>query len=513
MAGRLIPEELDKVAAGHSDEEFRRLAWYGKNNLYFFTKTVLGYNRLVPHVHRAPCEFMEVDVEGEVDYRGVLMPRSHYKTVINQSDCIRRLCKDPEERILLVNEVATNAQAMLLEIRRQFENNELLRALYPEVIPPDFSKTTWSSEHILIPRRSNWKEPSITAMGTGGAAVSKHFTTIKGDDIIGMSSLESPTVMEAAKRWLKYAVSLLISAKEGRIQLWGTRWHKNDVYAFAAEQMGFKFLVRKAIVMGPDGPQPLFPEQFTLKFFQAIIEGDLEQWASQYANDPHDIAEMDFKKSWLRYYRYRPDGDIQYTDDLGRLSLVERSKLRVYVHVDPSMGESPLSDHSAIVVVGIDETGRIFVLETWKARLDPIKLIDAIFDVYERWQPKLVSIEGVAFQKSLKYYIEKEARHRGTYLRIETPKAHPRKSKNAYIRGALQPYWSAGLIYINTAQTELLEEYGKFGGDYHPDLLDAFAQGPEYWKTPKSSRRIEHGEKLLAKIVAEQSRGITGYGI
>jgi predicted phage terminase large subunit-like protein len=334
---------------------------------------------------------------------------------------------------------------------------------------------------------------------------------MKFDDLIGESEFNSPTEMAAAIQWLKHSVSLLVSLRDGEIHMIGTRWSMEDIYSFAMEKMQFETFIRKAIVRGPNGPEPFFPEMVSLDNLRDIIETDPFHWATQYANDPYDTADADFQSGWLRYYRIAPDGNIRYTDSDGSTAIQEVHKLRVYAHVDPSMGETASADSSAVVVVGVAPNGNIFILDVWKKRIDPLGLIDKIFQVHSLWAPRLISIESVGYQRSLKYYVEAEAKRRGTYLRIEPYHPGTRRNKEARIRQTLQPYFSTGAIFLQGEQFELVDEYLAFPRK-HPDVLDALAQGPEYWKTPEDDQRLERF-KRLQRSYEEQATGVTGYGI
>jgi hypothetical protein len=493
-----------------SGQELKRVAHLAKNDLYLFAKGVLGYDRLTRRVHADPCRFLER--EGVPHRRLLLMPRDHYKTTIcTIADTIRRIVKRPEIRILIGNESGENACLMLAEIKRHFERNRRFRAMYPYVIPENFGKTIWSKDAILVPREGYAREPTVSAIGTSGAVVSRHFNLLKLDDIIGKEAMESPSVMTKSINWLNQTVSLLEVPKEDEIHMVGTRWSFDDAYQHAMDNMGFETMIRKAVVQGPDGPEPLFPELVDMDFLLKILETDPEHFATQYANDPLDASTQDFRKEWLIHYRFAPDGDIRYTDVTGQLCYQSVRDLDVYCHVDPSLGENSTSDPSGLVVVGVASGPTIFILEAWKRRANPLALIERMFQVQEDWAPRMFTIEHVAYQKSLQYYMQHEARRRGKYLRVEPAKPPRNKSKGARIRGRLQPLWSAGHIITNPGHVDLIEEFLKFGHTKEEHLLDALAQGPEFWNVPADMLAVRRVERIRRSL--ERDQGMTGYGV
>jgi predicted phage terminase large subunit-like protein len=492
-------------------EDIKRIQDRGKLDLYFFSRGILGYKDLTPRVHRELCDFMVAGGRRKL----VLMPRSHFKTTVATiADTLREVCTDPNQRILLGNESGVNSESMLTEIKEHITNNPKLRAFYNYIIPKNINETTWAKNQILLPRSLVAREPTISTIGTGGAVVSRHFNLMKFDDLIGEEALHSPAVMKKAIDWLNHSVSLLITPAIDRIHLVGTRWAYNDLYAHAIEKMGFEVFRRKAVVLNEAGEvEPLFSPRFDMEFFASIIETDPQQWAAQYANDPSDTLFADFKKEWLRYYTVAPDGNLRFVDYEGMTHIVEFSKLRIYIHVDPSMGETLNADCSAVMVVGVDSSGRVFLLDAWEQRIDPINLTEKLFEVYERYSPKIMSIESTAFQKALRYFVENEAKRRGTYLRIEDFKPSNKKSKEARIRGALQPYFSTGSMFVRANQTHFIEAYMAFGRTDQDHMMDALAQGPQYWKTPHDDESLERHKRIAGRLMLPSRRGLSGYGI
>jgi predicted phage terminase large subunit-like protein len=493
-----------------SSDDLERVRNRAKNDLYVFAKGILGYRDLTPRTHQSGARFL---LEHPSQKKMLLAPRGHFKTsIFTISDSIRELAIDPNIRILIANESGGNSQAMLTEIKNHFTMNARLRAFFGYIIPRRLSETTWTKDSILIPRTAIHREPSITAVGVETAVVSRHFNLFKFDDLVGEEAFNSPAVMEKTIQWLRHSVSLVVNPMTDRFHIIGTRWSFSDVYSYALKDMGFELHRISPLVRLADGTiEPRFKERFTMRWFQDIIETDPQHWSTQYANDPLDIAISDFKKEWIRWYEIAPDGDIRYKDSFGQLTIQPLNKLTIFTHVDPSMGEGSKSDYSAVVTVGVNSQGQVFVLEAWRQRVDPINLVEKIFQVHESFNPKSISIEAVAFQKALKPFIEREASRRRTYLRIVDYKPSNRKSKAARIRGALQPYFASGHMFLRSSQADLVHEYLHFGREDHEDLMDALAQGPDFWRSPKDDEALVRHEKIVQELTS--SRGLTGYGI
>src|SRR5690349_14376643 len=117
------------------------LRYEAKKSLFFFATGILGYE-LKAEVHRPGCEFMQ---ERSPLHKLILMARGFRKTTAYTKSLLPwEIVNDCNIRILLGNEKSENAEDMLTEIQGHFVNNAMFRWLFPEVIPENLKKTTWS---------------------------------------------------------------------------------------------------------------------------------------------------------------------------------------------------------------------------------------------------------------------------------------------------------------------------------------------------------------------------------
>lgn len=492
-----------------SKEVVTELRERAKTDLYLFAKAILGYSDLTIRTHKDFCDWLVSDSKRKLG----LMPRGHFKsTLSSMADSIRRLAVNPNETILIVNESAENAEYMLAEIKEHFTNNAIFRAVYPDLIPKDFNKTVWSRKSILIPRPATaLREPSIDTAGVGSKIVSRHYRLIKGDDLISDEAMFSPAVMGKAIKFVNRLVSLLVHPLNDSIHIIGTRWAYGDVYGHIIEEMPhYDVFVRKAIVQGAEGPEPFFPERYSMEIFQSIIENDPNQWATQYANDPLDTSVADFRPEWLQYFKVKSDRNVTFEDEEHITHIVPFNALRFYIHWDPSVGDETWSDYAGIVVVGISPAGQKFVFEALNLHVDPLQQTMRVLDLCDTYMPVMVTVESNAFQKSLKYFVDDELRRRQKYFRIEPLPASSHKSKRARILGALQPQFSTRQVWVRKGLVELVNEYLHYGKSDHEHMLDALAQGPGVWRLPMSQEATIRRKRRIAKN--RPQLGVTGYG-
>jgi predicted phage terminase large subunit-like protein len=460
-----------------------RLREKAVHSTYFMAKAVLGFGDITPACHGPFCEFM--DSLSTRKYG--LAPRDHLKTSLwTIADCARRIAGNPNIRILLANETATNAQHMLRRIEAIFERCEAYRWLFPELIP-DFSKVKkWSETEMLVPRTEDYPESTIETIGVGGAVVSRHFNLIKLDDLVGKEASESDEVMRKTIDWYQYCESLLNAPNE-EIHVYGTRWSYRDLYSWVDEHEPYvDAFFRSAI--DADG-SALWPERFDLEALDRIKQKvGAFKFSCQYLNKPYDPEGTSFKPEWLNYFRL-DGGDC--VPEIGSPTSIAR--MRRFMRVDPAISESDRAARTAIVVDGVDSLDRKFLLETWAKRCQPSDMFEEIFRLYRKWHCESVWIEAVAYQKCIRPFLVAECERRGVWLNVQEVKPDRGKAKPARIRG-VQPYFQRGEIFIQRSQDEFKQEYIAFPDGQTVDLLDAFAYGPYIWGGPDENETDTYGE-------------------
>lgn len=511
--------------------EARRLelAELGKRDLYYLTKGVLGYSRLTPHAHGELCRFCDTC---DSLRRMILMPRSHFKTtIVTISQTIQDIIKNPNIRILLVGSSSTNVERMLKEVGAHFLHNQLFRWLYPDVIHDSFNAkgVVWNNKEIQVPRTVLFREPTVDTIGARGTVESRHYDIIRPDDIIGEKELQSDIEMERTIEWASGLESLLISPEEGMIDFVGTHWRKHDVYEFIQNfysnnegkvEIGPHAYRRDEIVVFsrdarlPNG-EPIFPELISKKTLDRIQRENPARYAAQYANNPITSGETEFKTENIQFFQFTgPDMRlIRFKDFHGNDVTYKVSDLDVVILHDPAVSERRGASDNALGLVGHHQkTGRIFVLKTKIGQYKPDELVEALFEWDKQHQPRFCSLEAVAYQKALKYFIRMIADAR----RIPTPPIKEyipgsRKSKDDRIRG-LVPLVNSHLIYMLPSETGLLEEFQHYtkDGKSKRDGLDMLAQVTEYFTVGWDEQTMEDDREAWRKQLSQLDA--TGYG-
>ena len=472
-----------------------------ERSTYVMAKAVLGFRDLIPSLHGEMCGWIERSSRRKLG----LAPRDHLKTSVwTIADTVRRMVRDPNIRILIANETSTNASHFLRRIEAVFERNTMFRWLWPELIPDFTKRPKWSETEMCIPRSDDYPESTVEVIGVGGAVVSRHYTLIKLDDLVGKEASESAEVMRKTIDWYLYCESLLVDPKN-EIHTYGTRWTYNDLYAWIEKnERDVDTYHRSAI----EEDQAIWPERFDLDELDRIRRkiGSFK-FSCQYLNRPFDPEATSFDPAWLRFYTIVNDQAV--AEGLVEGPTVD-SMVR-HMFVDPAISERSSAARTAIVVTGASPDGRKFVLDAWADRCQPFKMFEKIFELQDRWNCEAVGVEDVAYQRVIKPFLEAEAQRRGRWINVRGLKPDVRIKKEGRIR-ALQPYMERGELWFQRDMRELLGEYESFPVGATVDLLDALAYGPFLWDLQEDSSEAVEEKQEYERFTYDAGRSlVTGY--
>jgi hypothetical protein len=143
---------------------------------------------------------------------------------------------------------------------------------------------------------------------------------------------------------------------------------------------------------------------------------------------------------------------------------------------------------SAIVVVGTDRLGRIFVLHTWADRCTAGQLSEKILKIQQERLPRVFGIEANAMQALYGEMVAREARHLGQRLPLLPVKQPTNVDKDWRIRTALQPIIGNDRLFLQAGQYELKAELTTFPMNPLKDLVDALASAVTLLRKPMSAR-------------------------
>jgi len=474
------PNELQELPK----QDLETLRLLVRKDLFVFAKGVLGFDWLHPIIHLPLCEMLEQYEDEDFSRLQITLPRTWLKTTLcSQSYPMWRAIRNPNVRVLLVQNTFTNAVSKLKVIKQTFEKNPLFRILFPEILPT--SDCTWKSESLCINRPlTNLTESTFEAAGIRTQVISRHYDIVIQDDTVapdlddlGENNLcpKKEDVVQAIG-YHRLVPPLLVDLKHSQILVVGTRWFEKDLISWIQDhEPQYKFYTRACLEDDSGEPSEsgtvTYPERFDKKVLEGLKHSlGPYMFSCLYLNLPLRSQDMVFREEWFRYYTEVPQDVICYTtvDPAG--------------DPDDTKGEA---DFNVVLTCAKDlKSGLIYVLDYFREKCSPGDLLNALFAHIRKYRPVMVGLETTQYQKSLKYWIREKQRQEQLYFMVESL-THTTRSKSARIAG-LQPVFASASIYMRMYMTDLRHELLSFPLGANDDLIDALASQLELWAATRS---------------------------
>lgn len=486
-----------------------------ETDLYYFNKAIMGFKDMTPRAHGDLCQFLQHKPDlstGKGRFKLILMPRDHYKSSCGTiGSNAQHALANPDDRILIVNEIAGNAQGFLRGIRSQVENNRVLRSLWSDVIPKDTRKVKWNDDQLTLNRSVNVPEATITAAGMTTTLVSQHFTRIFTDDPISDEAFESDSVMETYKQRLKGFSALFVKPKFDTWTYIGTPWALKDTVTWFREAYAEQLWEFARSVYDVDG-ELLFPELISHEVLAQKRRNLGEyRFSCWYLLRPSNPEEQSLDSSLYRTaIQETIDGvdSVRLIHNNFTIRTIPLSKLDITMTVDLAASETLKSDRNAINVTGLTPWGEVVVLEAWGKRCRPSAVIDQIFAFAKQYHPRAVGIEGVAYQKAFKHFVTDRMNSEECWFKIEefvTSKGGG-GDKKPWIKRAVEPLLRYGKVYVGLKHNLLCDETRDYPFGEYDDVLESFAMQTRMWKqqlSPEYMQKLENEAKKLERRSAE----------
>ncbi|MFH1071172.1 MAG: phage terminase large subunit [Candidatus Glassbacteria bacterium] len=209
---------------------------------------------------------------------------------------------------------------------------------------------------------------------------------------------------------------------------------------------------------------------------------------SEIQNEPVNPTDCLFQPEWFRWFD---------EEELELESLVTAAA------VDPSLGgKNRHDDPSAIVCVGRDPNGALYVLDADISRRSPDRIIEDTLELYLRRRPALLGVESVQFQEFFREVLEREAASRGVYPPVRPIRQY--RDKTLRIQ-RLQPLVKSGRLRFQKKHRELFDQlrfFPRAGHDDGPDALEMAVSLIEEAAGPKRFRfdRPQSGSEHLKRV-------------
>jgi len=282
----------------------------------------------------------------------------------------------------------TLAEAFVAEIKREFETNDLLIRLFPDVLyknPNKFSDR-WSVQNgICVKRKTVRKESTVEGWGlVVGQPTSKHFTICMFDDIVTHDLVKTIYMNQMVIHSWENAFSL--GSSKGAYRSVGTRKHFNDPYSNMIERGAFK-----PIIYGPfdENGEPVLMTLYDLET-RRKNSGEYT-YSAEYLQSPLKDSALGFN-----------------VDNILTHHITNHSNLCLYMICDPASSVKKRSDYSAFIVFAIDKDQNILLIDGIRDRLNLTDRWNALYKLYNKYKNiKTIFYESVGMNSDMEYFNEK----------------------------------------------------------------------------------------------------------
>lgn len=458
------------------DREVTRIKRHrARTDLYYLLTRLLGRADMASNRWlRARCEEVQRAPDGMLD----LWAREHYKsTIITFGLTIQTILAchgedaiGPEKTIGIFSHTRPIAKAFLRQIKSEFERNESLKRLFPDVLydDPRTQAPKWSEdEGILVKRKGNPKEATVEAWGlVDGQPTSKHFDVLVYDDVVTRESVTTPEMI--AKTISALELSYNLGTRDGVRRFVGTRYHANDAYRTIMDRGTVMPRLHPATVDGTvDGEPVLLPADVLAERRRSMGP---YTFGSQMLLNPIADETQGFRVEWMRYYDIRP---------------ADRATTRVMV-VDPAGGKRKNNDYTSVFVVALGQDRNYYVVDMIRDRMNLTERVRVVIELHRKWKPREVRYERVGMQADVEYL--RTVQDAESY-RFDVTEVGASMPKNDRIR-RLVPLFETGRIYFPRSHHRtdyegrtrdlvhdfIEDEFRSFPVSAHDDMLDALSR-------------------------------------
>lgn len=505
-------------------EEAKQIREAALQDLFFFARLVNpGY--MYGDIHKEIFKWMEeysLFGQGKVEVTNklIMLPRAHLKSHMVATWAAWIITRHPEATILYVSATSGLAETQLYAIKNILTCTPYTR-YFPEYVHPNEGKRErWTQSSISIDhikrKTEGVRDPTIATAGLTTNTTGWHADILIPDDLVVPENAYTEDGRESVSKKSSQFTSILNAG--GFTMACGTRYHPSDIYAAWKKQEYDIFdeednvinrasvwdvkeytVERDGVFIWPRVVRPSDNKAFgfnsqVLAKIRAQYE-DRVQFYAQYYNDPNDPGSNRISRDKFQYY------DRKFLKQEGGSWYFKNKRLNVYSAIDFAFSLSKKSDNTAIVVIGVDEEGFIYILDIDCFKSDKIsEYFSHIAQLHSKWDFKKLRAEVTVAQSIIVRDLKDRVREEGLSISIDEyrPTRNEGKKEERIAAALEHRYDNMVMWHYKGGYTDVLEEELVLARPAHDDIKDALACAVEIAIKPKRSRDTDtYGGKVL----------------
>ena len=340
----------------------------------FFARTYLPhyFNCPSPPFHREIYRFTKVEDEPVF----LAAPREHAKsTIVSFGTPIEDICLARKRFIIIISDTEDLAADFNVFIMLELEENERIKADFG-----DLRGRQWKAEDFITRNGVRVKARGRGQRLRGLRNRQYRPDRVIIDDLENDKNVRNPKLVRETVSWILTAVMGSLERNFSMLMI-GTVLAKNSVLSWflkATDEEGAPLYMSRVYRAIQDDGTPLWPEKWPVeRLMKKKRQIGTINFNQEFMNDPKDEEGM-FREEWIRYYH--PEE-------------ISGRQLRTYVYIDPSMENGASNDYKALVTIGMDGDGTIYVLDAFIRRCSIDMMARVGYSRYEEFRPAGFGIE------------------------------------------------------------------------------------------------------------------------
>ena len=462
--------------------------------------TEFFYLTFFPRTFRQPSGALHLEMDGILDgpdrYVAMKVFRGGAKTTRCRAFCAKRISFGISRTIVFVGNAQKNAIYSLRWLRRQVEKNTAWASFFG--LKPGHP---WTDEHLCIRNEILEIDVNVIALGITSQIRGINLDDYRpdliiADDVDNEESTKTPEQREKVSDLLGSLEKGLVPPTEdvnAKMVVLQTPINLADYITTISQSTKWRTATFSCF---DENGESTWPERYPTEFLKKekadhITLRKLHLWLREMECKVTSKETAPFDADWLRFW----DKEQGLPPGMDKI-----------LAIDPASSDSKKADFQALGAVGFKGPDVYLLDYTMERGEMPDALAKSFFEFIRTYQPRKGGVETTAYQRVLKWYLEKEMRAKRTFLVLES--IDDKRKKSDRLIQNLSGLAAYGHLYVKSTHVEFIEQFTDYtpNSEVHDDLLDMLSIAVMTQKRGQGElyegefMQLEEDEKLIPEL-------------